>query len=192
VHRSYFVAAALLTLSVLSTRSAQAEVHTVTISFTSSGDIGGTPFSNASSTIIALADTTNRQSDGSTYFINTNSASINIDGIGSADFTLPTRIWANPFDVGAAGFGRAGSAGLDILDMESTGFNGWDMLGPVGPVFDATLNPIGQAQNLGTTLGTLNFTAYSNGTFAATPEPASISTVLALAGVAMRRRRRSA
>ena len=184
--RRLCVAAAVLVLLTLVPRVARATVNTVTITFTGSGTVGATPFNDAANTFTVLMDTNNRQQDGSTYFINSSSASVAIEGFGSGDFTFDTRIFVTG---GAAGFSRAGVTGQDILDIFSPSFDGWDLTGPIGPVFEA--NPYrGPTENLGTTLGNVTYTSFRDATFTATPEPTSAAAVWVLAALTGMCRRR--
>jgi hypothetical protein len=166
----------------------------VDISATGTGTIGGVPFSNSIFLIRMYADTANRQLvQPGIYHISPVASSIEIWGIGTASFTLGTRVFVNnPNQI--AGFSRAGTTGSDILDVDGSAFSTWDLLSDVGPVFDATPHPVSQASGLATTLGTLNFTAYSNSTFTANvvPEPGAVMLlILGLAVGVLDRRRKS-
>jgi len=186
------IAAALWTIFCAGSTSALALPLTTTISATGSGTIGAASFNNASFVITSVGDTAARQpiSPSLGFYIDNTTASINISGIGLANFTLATRIFVNNTKSGA-GFSRAGAGGDDILDVEGATFASWNMLTNVGPVFDADLIPIGQAHNLSTTLGTLSFSSYSNATFQAViPEPTCASTSAALLSVLRRTARR--
>ena len=179
------IAAALWTIFCAGTTSALALPLTTTISATGSGTLGAASFNNASFAITSVGDTAARQPISSSvgFYIDNTTASINISGIGLANFTLATRIFVNnTFSV--AGFSRAGAGGDDILDVDGAPFTSWNMLTNVGPIFDADLVPIRQAQNLSTTLGSLSFSSYSNATFQAViPEPTCAGTSAALLSV---------
>jgi hypothetical protein len=171
---------------------ARAETLSTTITATGSGDLGGVPFSGASFTISTTGDTTTRETvEPGIFSVENLTASISITGLGNATFVTPTRIFNNQGG-SVAGFSRARSiGGQDILNVEGAAFSTWNMFTGVGPVFDAALHPLDQADGLDTTAGTLNFTAYSAGTFTAVvPEPAALATVaLGLLATARRRRR---
>ena len=195
-HRTLTAAVAFAAL-VLGGSHARAVPIDVTITATGSGTIGATPFESAPFTLRLIGDTADRRTiDANTHDIPLTSASIAITGVGTAQFTDPTRVFAfrgNPQYSAAAGFSRAGVEQSDILDIEGAAFNTWDMTTDIGPVFDANLQPLSQAVGLPTTLGTLNFSAYRNGTFTAdvVPEPAAAGvSAVALAALAARRPRR--
>ena len=191
-------AAAMLT--AWASPAAQAAPIEVTISGTGSGTLGSLSFSDAGFTIRTTGDTAARRTidffPPEVYDVPMDTAEISIAGLPTATFSLPTRVFVNHGRGGpaSAGFSRGGSDGTDILNIESSAFATWDLLTNIGPVFDATLGPLSQAGNLGTSAGPLTFTAYRNGTFNAVvvPEPAGLIAVAASAlPLLLRRRRRS-
>lgn len=94
-----------------------------------SGSLGSQSFTDAAFVITAYGDTDNRQS--SPYYIDHNSASIDINGIGVYSLSAPTRTYSNYSYIG---FSRAGSGGYDLFN-QNTGFpsGNWDMLTSFGP-----------------------------------------------------------
>ena len=168
---------------------ADAAVSQVTIDGTGTGTIGGSSFDHAAFTITAQYDTASRGTIAPGIFVAPNvQAAVTISGIGNATFTQVTRTFVNE-GVAVAGFTRDTGFG-DILNVDGPTFATWDLLGDVGPVFDAI--PVGQSLGLSTTLGTLNFSDYSNATFTAVvPEPAATAglALTALAATLGTRRR---
>ena len=189
------IAAVALAALVLGGSRARALPIEVTITATGSGTIGATPFTDAPFTLRLIGDTAARRTfSPEVSDIALTSASIEIAGVGTAQFTGPTRVFGfrgNALYPPAGGFSRAGDAGVDILDVHGAAFATWDMTTDIGPVFDADLSDaLPQAVNLGTTLGQLDFTAYANGTFTAhVPEPTAAAGIGALALAAMTARR---
>ena len=189
------VAAVGLVALALSGSPAAAVPIQVTITATGSGTIGTTPFNGAAFTLHLSGDTAARRTiNPNINDIPLTTALIEIAGVGTAAFTVPTRVFVNRSvfaSSSAAGFSL--ESGNDILNVEGAGFATWDMTTDVGPVFNANPYPLNQAQNLPTTLGELDFTAYSNATFTAdvVPEPAAAAglSVSALAALVARRPR---
>lgn len=123
----------ILTLLVLHAPSAFADPITFTHQGIGSGSIGGTPFSNTAFIITAVGNTSNRQSFGGGFFINHDSVTISITGVGTFAFTTGTRTFVNN-SVQIVGFSRAGP-GFDLFNGPSNLlFAAWDMLSPIGPV----------------------------------------------------------
>jgi hypothetical protein len=192
-YRSLVAAVGFLGLALLA-GSASALPIEMTITATGSGTIGASSFTDASFTLHLDGDTADRRTvlDPDIDDIPLTSASIEIAGVGTAQFTIPTRVFVargGPPSAAAAGF--ALESGNDILDIDNPAFDTWDMTTSIGPASNANLYPLFQAVDLPTTLGELDFSAYSNGTFTAAvmPEPASPVKVVLFA-FALRRRRR--
>lgn len=102
-----------------------------------SGSIGAISFTDADFSIYELADTANRVQTnlfGSAgFYIDDTSASINISGVGSFNFTISTRTFVNN-TTATVGFARA----LDFMDLfdgpSTNAFQTWDMLSSIGPI----------------------------------------------------------
>jgi len=175
-------------------------VHAIPIQFiftgTGTGTIGQTSFTNSSFTITEQSDTINLQSCGTTCsFINANSTSISISGIGTYSFFTGTRTFDN---TGLVGFSRAGLMGGDLYDSFNVGIS-YDMLSLIGPVAGtASLIQWVYTPVISTSGGILNFnTDQTQGTFQAIagnvqniPEPATLALLfLGLAGMGIGKHR---
>jgi PEP-CTERM motif-containing protein len=106
-----------------------------TITFTDSaiatGTIGSSSFTDAAFTIRGIADTSNVVSlGGNLFFVNLAKATISISGVGTFQFTTPTRFFV---DGSFVGFSRAGAMGLDLMNGP-TGPTPWNMQTSYGPI----------------------------------------------------------
>jgi hypothetical protein len=199
--RAAAVLIAAATLACVTGGDAIAAIIQVTIDAQGGGTIGGTPF-GGNFKITTQYNTANRTTvvpgppGSAIYGVPNIFAVINLPGIGNATFTQNTRIFVNQTFGAMAGFSRDtfgdGQTGGDILQVEYGTFPTWDMLTPVGPVFDSNIGPITQAQGLATSLGTLDFIGYANATFQAVvaPEPATAGLLLTIGTCTITRRRR--
>ncbi len=106
----------------------------ITFTFTGSGTgtIGDVGFTDAGFVITAFGDTANRQALWDGYFIDHDSASINIDNVGAYDIQTGTRTFMNNA-TSTFGFSRSGLDGLDLFNGQDL-IAAWDMLTSVGPV----------------------------------------------------------
>jgi PEP-CTERM motif len=168
-----------------------------------SGTLDGTSFAGNAFTITALGNTTNKASCGSNCeYIDHDSASITITGLGTFSFSTATRtFFADDADI--AGFSRAGSGGLDLFYSPQTPvLDGWDLASSIGPIA-GTSQLLQWASGFGdvvTSGGNLVFnTGVNDSTFQAitdgttVPEPTSLALVgLALLGCHAASRRRAA
>ncbi len=196
----------LITLAAVAI-TAQLRVSGAPIVFTfqGSGDgfIGATTFSNAAFTITAAGDTMNRQSDTSypfttlpLYWIDSDSASINISGVGTFDFISSTRTYVNEL-YAAVGFSRGPGNGIDLFDSTTDSvFSAWDMQTSIGPRLEnGTLLQWGSLfSSVDTTGGELFFQdGASPMTFQAVlvPEPGAVTIFLSLVTISTLIRRRS-
>ena len=156
------------------------------------GVIGTTAFSNTAFTITAAGDTVNRQSYTSypfntlpLYWIDSDSAFINLSGAGTFDFISSTRTYVNEY-YAQVGFSRGPGNGIDLFDSSSDSvFSTWDMQTSIGPQLgNGTLLQWGSFYgNVDTTGGALFFQdGASPLTFQAivVPEPSAISMFFSL------------
>jgi hypothetical protein len=161
-----------------------------------SGTLGGVPFTNASFTITALANTANRilvASSPNVYTTAHDSAAISLDGFGELQFISSTKSYVNqgPTFLGgsAVGFGRLTSN--ELFDLFSgSSFSSWAMLTSIGPTnANGVLSQWSGAGNsdVVTSGGVLRFNDASSvqATFQAIviPEPGSLC--MALVGLSL-------
>ncbi len=188
---------ALCVLIALTMASAsQAAIMTATYTGTGDGDLGGVGFSGASFVITATYDTADVFTS-SVLQVEHQSVSIAISGFSPVTFTTATRTFFADF-ADAVGLSHIESeGGLDLLDIANAGLNGWNMLTPIGPVFDPAPFAINQFNGIGTTGGELNFRTIVDSTFTVrddggvVPEPGTLGLLLAC-GLPLLRRRNAA
>jgi hypothetical protein len=152
------------------------------------GSIGGVPFPSSRFEITAFGDTSARLIGTTSYvfYIPHTAARIDIEGLGSFQFTSSTRTFVNQ-DTPIAGFSRGSVLGSDLFNgPEASNFFSWDMLTSIGPITGVGyLTQWASGDVVITTGGALRFveTAVVQTTFQATviPEPSMI--VLAATGV---------
>ncbi|MDP6312314.1 MAG: hypothetical protein QF781_09195 [Phycisphaerales bacterium] len=175
-------------VGLASVTGAHADLITFTHTGSGSGTLNSSMFGPSNFTIVSTADTDNRDSHGSAYYINHDSVTITIDGLGTYDITDATRTFVNGQIVG---FSREGATGSDLFNGPSDpAFLVWEMLTSIGPVSGTgTLMQWGSGIN--TSGGILEFyNGSSSATFAATIPAPGVMALLGVAGFVGRRRRR--
>jgi hypothetical protein len=179
-------AALLLSVTALAANSFGALI-TFTYTGTGAGSLNGVPFASSAFTITAVGDTDNRQSYSSGYFINHDSASITITGLGTFGFIPATDTFVNN-DVNTPGFSRVTGGGDLYNGPTALPFGSWDMLSSIGPI-GGTMTLLQWGNGVATTGGLLDFAdANTQGTFAAVVGAASVpdaSSTLVLLGCAL-------
>ncbi len=115
-----------------------ASANAVPINFTyttldASGTLDGDLFGTSDVKITATGDTDNRIAFGSGWFIDHDTAQIDIQGLGVYTFTSPTRTFVNNSGQ-VVGFSRAGISGSDLLNSTANPiYAAWDMTTSIGP-----------------------------------------------------------
>jgi hypothetical protein len=177
-------------VGLASVTGAHADLITFTHTGSGSGTLNSSMFGPSNFTIVSTADTNNRESYGNGYFINHDSVTIMIDGLGTYDITDATRTFVNN-DSQIVGFSREGSSGSDLFNGPSDpAFIVWEMLTSIGPV-SGTGTLLQWGSGINTSGGILDFdNGDSSATFTAIiPAPAAMA-LLGIAGFAGHRRRR--
>jgi len=183
-----------------SVTAARATPITFTEQFTASGSLGGSAFNNVLVTINLLGDTSTVIGSAGHFNSDFGTATVIVSGLGAATFTDP-QWWA--LDNPQGGTGSSPVAGIaDVtlsrsiaLTIDPT-FATYDLRSSIGPVTGQGLFSFNFSAP--TTSGNLVLTsvAGNTSTFSATtavPEPATLTlTILGLAGVVGRHRRRQA
>lgn len=102
-----------------------------------SGSIGTINFSNANFTVTGIGDTNNRGTyilgvfQG--FFIDYNSSSISIDGVGTFDFITGLETFVNQVN-SLALLTRTGNGADSFSGPTNSAFHTWDMLSSIGPI----------------------------------------------------------
>jgi hypothetical protein len=179
-------------LVVIMPTTTRAGLLTFTFTGNGSGTLNNVSFSGSDFVITSIADTANRQSFSNGWWIENNSSSIWISGLGNFNFLSATREFVNN-NKSTVGFSR-GNHGTDLINgLSNTAFGAWDMSGPVGPIngMGKLLQWTSSWPAINTTGGVLKI---DNGmcpsTYTVVPEPASFS-LLSLGALALIRRTRS-
>jgi PEP-CTERM motif-containing protein len=195
---------ALVTVSVFGCVAAQAAPISYTISAVGSGSLGTNSFSDVSFTITSTADTSQIDINSPLFpdilVVTNESATIEISGLGTATFTSTLSDFANQYvgpqwnrTVGAVGVTDI-SDGYDIIDVQNSAFDTYDLRSSIGPVSGTTFGNAGYP--VGTTAGTFQLnslptTATFQATLQSVPEPATVLLVALGLGVLLIGRRRS-
>lgn len=169
--------------------SASADIITYTFEGSASGSLGGVNFGMSNFVVSIQADTSNIEFD-LVLLVPNNSASITIDGLGTFDFVTPT-LTAYFDSTIYLSWGPQLFDGPDILSVNHGALAGWGLDTEIGPVTGA--GDVYSFDSFQTTGGTLLFHANGNPmTFTASiPAPGALA-MLAMGGLAIRRRRRNA
>jgi hypothetical protein len=169
----------------------RAGMITYTETYTGTGSLGTTNFTDAMVTLTGTGDTANVT--GTTFIVNSVTATVNVAGVGTANFTTGSiGVLVEP-TAGQAGFESGLTEGLFVDDSS---FASYDLKTAIGPVTNDLIFGFAGA-TFSTDQGTFQITNFSGqGTFTATtaaPEPASLTLlglgVAGIAGYAWRRRR---
>jgi hypothetical protein len=133
-----------------------------------SGTLGSQVFGDAAFTILLTADTSDIcQCTSSTVFEVEGPSRISIQGIDSAEFTIPTRVFSN-VSVAAVGFSRALPLDLrDFFGMREPEFAGYALGTSIGPIFEPEPSAVNQFVNVPTSQGLLTFSSIEHVLFAA-------------------------
>lgn len=178
--------------------AASAAPITYTYAGLGSGSLGNVAFQDTAFVITALGDTANVGPWPCCASLqNTHtSASIQIDGVGSFDFTVPTHTWIAQNC--CMGFGLDFGANLlTLFDAAITGV-GYGLDTSFAPTLDLGASTQNQFVNIGTTGGALTIASLTRGaSFAASttgtpiPEPSALAVVLLALGLLAASRRGS-
>jgi MYXO-CTERM domain-containing protein len=176
-------------VGLVSVTGAHADLITFTHTGSGSGTLNSSMFGPSNFTIVSTADTNNRESHSSGYYIEHDSATIMIDGLGTYDITDATRTFVN-YNHQIVGFSR-GNDGTDLFNGPSDpAFLVWEMLTSVGPV-TGTGDLLQWGTGINTSGGILYFyNGSSSATFTATIPAPGVMALLGVAGFVGRRRRR--
>jgi hypothetical protein len=119
--------------------AAHAEPITITHQGEGMGTIDAIPFDLSTFTIHASADTDNILPFDAGWFVNLDTASIDIKGVGTFEFITQTRYFVNN-NIELVGFSRAGIDGTDLFNGPANAeLATWDLTTSTGPHEGAAL-----------------------------------------------------
>ena len=157
------------------------------------GTLGGVGFSTTNIVLTGIGDNVNRETFGNGFFIDHDSASIEIAGVGTFDFHSGTRTFVNNASQ-TVGWSRAGFGGSDLMNgPTNAAFGAWDMFSSIGPITGSgsilqwTRGDIftsGGLLNINSTSVEITFTAIK------VPGPGTLALLGVAGGLVGRRRRR--
>jgi len=212
--RFVFLVGAMAAIGVLGWAApTQASPITYTETSIASGSLGGTSFSDALVTVVLTADTSGVIEFSPGGFVNKGTATLKIDGLGTATFNdpdgyaavlFPQSVFPNCPCVGffddAAHFPNSGTAIFGLFDASLAGYDLRSAFGPLtGTGVGLATNPGGSPVAFSTTAGNLLLrrggdpvTLTVEVTATAVPEPTSLSllAVGAFGALVTRRRQR--
>ncbi|MEQ9206777.1 MAG: hypothetical protein RLN78_05370 [Phycisphaerales bacterium] len=155
------------------------------------GSLAGVAFADAAFTITLTGDTDDIfDNDAGHRTILDSAATIDIAGITTGAIFTPLMSLVAVDTTDLLVFGNW-DTDLALIIMDETGFDGYALGAPYGPITDLSPGAVFQFTNIGTSAGGVSFTQMDSVTFSATaiPSPASLAT-LSLAGLVASRRRR--
>lgn len=131
------------------------------------GDILGDIFTDAAFTLRLTANTGDIQVVSASVSTVIGPTSIDIEGVGSADILVPTRVFVNTL-FSAVGLGNAEPlGGLDYVNLVEPEFADYSLDQAIGPIFEDDPQATHQFNQVPTTLGTLNLQDIESVTFEA-------------------------
>jgi hypothetical protein len=161
--------------------------HAELIEFIQTGRANGTidhvPFADTEFTITSVGDTDHRETDGVALWIEHDWSEIDISGVGTFIFLVPTRTCVADF-ISLVTFSQGTATGADLFHMfTNPALGSWDMRISIGPVTGTGTAMQWHAANMTTDGGELMLDAVSGpASFQAiVPEPSTLA--LGLLGV---------
>jgi hypothetical protein len=187
--RNVFLAVGAMILISITSAAARADQMEYFQTMTGSGNLSGTPFSNATITFEVDADTNNITHPYPTDNHLNGTGTVTISGLGTyADLDAGYHVFVN--SAGADGPTAGMSATGDYYDMVAPAFSTYDLIGDIGPVAATSVSSMAFAiPAISTSGGTLDISsAGANEAFSAVlvPEPAAVG-ILGLTALASRR-----
>lgn len=153
-----------------------------------SGSLNGVNFVDQAFSFTLVGDTANLQTPSYTAIDPLDSARVTIEGVGTTEFGIATRLGLNG---SAVFFSRAGDGALDLLDFYIN--DTIDLTQAFGPIAGYAAFGLNQFVDVQTSLGLLTFNDAAAITFSAAPVPEPETWGMLLGGLgltALVRRRR--